>query len=314
MKKLSYSFIIPCFNEEKDIGNTIDACLKQAFDGEYQIILVDDASIDSTSVILNEYLSRSSRILYMQNERNMGVSYSRNRGIQSASGEILIFLNADELPDENYLININRLFERGADYVFPQTIVNNDATLYGIYRQAYRQSTYTRENMIMWSQGFACKKTIVMEVGMFDSTYPGCGGEDWDLVSKIDKLSYCRVTDFSIIVKHNVPEKAKEIIWHMYNRGRGTANYHLIYCHVSSVKILLKFLIRLFCFLAVFLTSRLSFLIFLSPIILSFVLKSYEMAKSINQEKSFFRILFMNVCNVFFRSIGYYYTIWKGKN
>lgn len=176
VKNLTYSFIIPCYNEEKDIGNTLDACLKQTFEGEYQIIVVDDASKDNTSDVINSYLHKSNKIIFIKNEFNKGVSYSRNSGIQKASGDILIFLNADELPDENYLTNINRLIQRGADYVFPQTTVDNGSTLYGMYRQAYRQFTYTRDNMIMWSQGFACRKKIIIEVGMFDSSYPGCGG------------------------------------------------------------------------------------------------------------------------------------------
>lgn len=309
METLTYSFIIPCYNEEKDIGNTIDACLRQKYNGEYEIILIDDASKDNTSAVICRYLNKSNKLTFIKNDCNKGVSYSRNRGIQKASGDILIFLNADELPDEIYLTKINCLFQRGADYVFPQTIVENDTTSYGFYRQAYRNSTYTRNNMIMWSQGFACRKKVIIEAGMFNTSYPGCGGEDWDLVSKIDKLTYCRVTDFSIIVKHKLPEKTKEIIWHMFNRGRGTANYQLIYCNVNPLKFMTKKLAVPLCLLFILFVSPICFFLAVLPGVLKFILKSYEMTKRIEDVP---RLLLMNTCNLVVRNLGYYYTMWRG--
>lgn len=91
------SVIIPTFNCDRYLTQAIDSVLAQTY-RDYEIIVIDDGSTDNTRQVLQPYLSR---IEYIYQE-NQGVSVARNRGIESARGEIIAFLDADDLflPDK----------------------------------------------------------------------------------------------------------------------------------------------------------------------------------------------------------------------
>ena len=238
---MKYSFIIPMYNEINDIANTVQHCIQQK-NGDYswEIVLIDDCSTDGTFEYCYKEFSSYPNIHLMRNEVNKGVSYTRNIGVEAAAGDIVIFLNADELVDSCFIQKINQHYVNSADYVFPLSRVYNRTSPYGCFRDCYRLKKYNRPNMFMWSQGFSCKKECFSKVGGFDTRYPGCGGEDWDFVSRLDMLYLNRVVDWSITVQHTVPEEAGNVLWHMYNRGRGSSYYDFIYNKKNPLKHLLK--------------------------------------------------------------------------
>lgn len=91
------SVIIPAFNAENTISRAIDSVLAQTY-SPVEVIVVDDGSADSTQRICESY---GDEIIYIHQE-NKGVSAARNKGIQTASGEYIGFLDADDwyLPDK----------------------------------------------------------------------------------------------------------------------------------------------------------------------------------------------------------------------
>lgn len=305
----TYSFVIPCYNEEADIAATIAACLDQDFDDSYEVIIIDDASNDSTAQVINSF--NDYRIKYLRNKINKGVAYSRNRGIQVANGSVIAFINADELPGRNYLKCVNRLFSGGADYIFPQTIVKNIDTPYGLYRQAYRLYTYYRNNLVMWSQGFCCKKTVLERVGLFRECYPGCGGEDWDIVTKIDQMAFCRVVDLSIVVHHTLPCRRSAIVWHMFNRGRGTAYYDLYCKQINPSIFLLEKIIKTGCLVGCSVISIYCLPILLILYMINTIKKITGMLKVVSHPKAILWIPTMEIVNSIIRTTGYYHTIIK---
>ncbi len=92
------SVIIPVYNGEKTIVNTLKSVLKQTFT-DLELIVIDDGSQDSTLAVIDEI--RDSR-LKVFSFPNAGVSASRNRGLSKAKGEFISFLDADDLwtPDK----------------------------------------------------------------------------------------------------------------------------------------------------------------------------------------------------------------------
>ena len=79
---------------------SIDSILAQTFKN-FELLCIDDASTDGTWEILQEYAQRDSRIRLLRQDRNQGLSVSRNRAIQEANGEYLLMLDGDDLfaPD-----------------------------------------------------------------------------------------------------------------------------------------------------------------------------------------------------------------------
>jgi glycosyltransferase involved in cell wall biosynthesis len=88
--------IIPSFNAAKYLPAAIESVISQTFD-DWQILLVDDGSIDNTAEVVVPFLNRlGSKIKYIQQE-NRGVSAARNTGILASTAEFLALLDADDV-------------------------------------------------------------------------------------------------------------------------------------------------------------------------------------------------------------------------
>jgi teichuronic acid biosynthesis glycosyltransferase TuaG len=84
------SIIMPAYNCEKYIGEAIDSVLAQSY-RNWELIVIDDGSVDNTYSIVKEYLQNDIRVSLLSNEKNIGVSAARNRGIEYAKGEWIAF-------------------------------------------------------------------------------------------------------------------------------------------------------------------------------------------------------------------------------
>lgn len=88
------SVIIPVYKVEKFISRTLDALIEQTFK-DWEVICVNDGSPDSSREIILEYVRRDSRIRLID-KSNGGVSSARNRGVEEAVGEYVLFLDSDD--------------------------------------------------------------------------------------------------------------------------------------------------------------------------------------------------------------------------
>lgn len=93
------SVIIPMYNSEKYIKNTIDSVLKQTYT-DWELIIVDDGSNDNSVTIVNTLKNDKIKLIVSNNN---GASNARNLGISKASGEYITFLDSDDLYDKEYL-------------------------------------------------------------------------------------------------------------------------------------------------------------------------------------------------------------------
>lgn len=105
------SVIIPSYNVEEWLPNCIQSILKQSYTN-LEIILVNDGSTDNTLKICNSYAQQDSRIILID-KINGGISSARNKGIEYASGEYIVFIDPDDNIDNNYfdtLYNTAKLY------------------------------------------------------------------------------------------------------------------------------------------------------------------------------------------------------------
>lgn len=93
------SIIIPVYNAAKYLTECLNSIIKQRYT-ELEIILVDDGSSDGSDFIYNYFASKDSRIKIIQ-QKNRGVSVARQRGIEIAKGNWIIFVDADDTISEN---------------------------------------------------------------------------------------------------------------------------------------------------------------------------------------------------------------------
>lgn len=98
-----FSIIIPMFNCEKTINKTIKSVLNQTYEN-FELILIDDGSKDETLKTISKYCN-DSRITVIKKE-NEGVSSTRNKGLDIANGDYIMFLDADDYYDHNLLMTL----------------------------------------------------------------------------------------------------------------------------------------------------------------------------------------------------------------
>ncbi|MBQ2886923.1 MAG: glycosyltransferase, partial [Alphaproteobacteria bacterium] len=88
------SVIMPVYNTASFLRKSIESVLNQTFIN-FELICVNDGSTDNSLDILNEYASRDSRIIII-NQENMGLSCARNSGLEVARGEYIAFIDSDD--------------------------------------------------------------------------------------------------------------------------------------------------------------------------------------------------------------------------
>ncbi len=108
------SIIIPVFNSEKYLGECLESIFKQETNSKYEVICVDDGSLDNSYNILTEYSKKYSNLVVLQKE-NGGASSARNLGIQHAKGQYLWFVDSDDYIFDGVLDICNYLNKKQLD-------------------------------------------------------------------------------------------------------------------------------------------------------------------------------------------------------
>lgn len=103
---MKFSIIVPVYNTEKYISACIESVLKQTYNN-YELILIDDGSTDSSGKICDEYSKNDNRIRVFH-KKNSGQIESRCYGVARSQGDFVIFLDSDDLLAENALRVIHK--------------------------------------------------------------------------------------------------------------------------------------------------------------------------------------------------------------
>lgn len=88
------SVLMPAYNAEKYIKEAIESILNQTF-SNFEFIIIDDGSIDATEEIIKSF--KDSRIVYIKNEKNLGLIKTLNKGISIARGEFIARMDSDDI-------------------------------------------------------------------------------------------------------------------------------------------------------------------------------------------------------------------------
>lgn len=110
------SVVVPVYNVQDYLQECLDSLIAQTYK-DFEVILVNDGSTDSSPAMCEEYAARDTRFRVLHQE-NKGLSGARNTGIEAAQGEYLFFLDSDDyLPLDTLEILHAVAMETGADYV-----------------------------------------------------------------------------------------------------------------------------------------------------------------------------------------------------
>jgi glycosyltransferase involved in cell wall biosynthesis len=119
MRNKLVSIITPLYNSGDFISETIDSILSQTYQN-WELIIVDDCSIDNGVKIVKKYQENNDNIKLVQLSKNSGAAVARNKGIKKAKGKYIAFLDSDDLWHPEKLEKQISFMEKN-DYAFTYT-------------------------------------------------------------------------------------------------------------------------------------------------------------------------------------------------
>lgn len=186
------SVIMPMYNCEKYIEEAINSVLAQTYDA-WELIVIDDGSMDSTASIVEELSKDDIRIRFYRNEKNEGVSATRNAGVLLARGDWIAFLDSDDMWEKSKLEK-QMFFARdlNANFVFTgASFINENSEPYnGIFnvplKVVYKE--LLKQNVISCSSVMIKKDYIIKYKMENDNTHEDFGS--WLRILKKEQYAY----------------------------------------------------------------------------------------------------------------------------
>lgn len=198
------SIIIPIYNSEAFLEKCIDSILSQTFKN-FELILINDGSTDSSGKIIELYSRKDSRIVVIQ-KTNSGVSDSRNIGIRSSKGEAICFIDSDDWIDDDYLESfINNFHDH-------QTLLIQNINRNGEIKENYNYKNYSLEteldalftdNKLLYSGGPVAKfysRSIISDYHIFFNGEVNYGE---DLIFFLDYIKHIKCIRFLNYAKYH---------------------------------------------------------------------------------------------------------------
>ena len=194
------SVIIPTYNRGWILTEAIDSVLAQDYK-DYELIVVDDGSTDNTREILATY----GRDIVVLRQTNKGVSAARNRGIAQAGGQLVAFLDSDDIWQPRKLSRQVDFFKLNPDAVINQTEeiwIRNGVRVNPKDRHRKPSGMIFERSLglcLVSPSAVMIQKTLFDAVGVFDENLPAC--EDYDLWLRISCRYPVHLIDTPLIIK-----------------------------------------------------------------------------------------------------------------
>lgn len=158
MSRKLVSVVVPNYNCEKYIRETLNSILNQTYKN-IEIIIIDDCSSDESYKIALNYATKFSNIKVIRLEKNSGAAIARNKGIEIASGEYIAFLDSDDIWLETKLEKQIKIME-DKNYGITFTgyeHINETGEKLGIEIRTPKKVNY---NMLLWHDYFGCLTVV----------------------------------------------------------------------------------------------------------------------------------------------------------
>jgi len=215
---LSVSIVVPFLNAGKTLRKLLISLLNQDFPKlAYEIVLVDDGSSDGSLETISDLVKSSIvRIKIVRVLENKGCFHARNKGVKASEGEIIAFIDSDEIPDKMWLRRlVEPLFESKEVFgVCGKVITDAHKTLILPVVTAPIGATSISRGVVFAGTGnVAYRKSTLLEIGGFDEAFDPKWRGDSDLCLRVLERGLKIIYEPDAIVYHPVREQSLGEIW-----------------------------------------------------------------------------------------------------
>jgi len=217
------SIIICTYNREKYLGETLRRLAANQFDGEWELLIINNNSTDSTVEICTAFAKKTPNAPFRYIiETQQGLSHARNRGIKEAQGDWLVFLDDDAFVGENYLERLTQYIKELPDMdafggridpffedgITPPWLSKWSASWLSAIDKGDNVCLFTKDYPIGANMGFS--RRIADQCGFFDTNLGRSGknligGEEKDYFNRIKALNSTIYYLPEIAVEHCIP-------------------------------------------------------------------------------------------------------------
>ena len=225
------SVVVPVYNDVEGIQTTLSSLISQKYD-DYNILPVDNASTDHTPDTIAEFITKHPNLILSCNETALQSSYAaRNTGIEHASGDILLFLDADMWVDETWIENmVDALESNNYDYLGCNVdVVADQPNVWERYEQSFSfpVETYLEDKQFAPTCALAVRREVFEEVGLFDERLES--GGDKEFGQRVHRAGFTQGYTGDITAYHPARDSWKALKSKALRIGRGRAQkrrYH----------------------------------------------------------------------------------------
>ncbi|PJC86319.1 hypothetical protein CSW98_08860 [Vibrio sp. HA2012] len=233
---MKFSIVIPTYNSEEFISETLDSLVDQTYKN-FEVIISDGLSTDNTLAIVDSYSNKLN--IFVRSSQDMGMYDALNKGFDLACGDIYCYLNSDDLYENNTLESVCDCFLKSpkTEFLFGNMyIFGKDYKQRVIYPPLIR-TFFKNVNYSMFGQPSTFwKSELFVEVGGFDPQLKMAGDYDFFcrcLTSEISRSSSClssfRIHDSSLTSNYrNISVQEMQGIRHKYFNTK-TRNPFLVF-------------------------------------------------------------------------------------
>ena len=249
-QSLKFTMLTASKNEAHDVRMAIESMVNQKYPDK-EIIFVDDSD-DNTKEIISEYKDRNVKLF---NGPRKGCCEARNIGMKNATGDVIVFVNADANLPPDFLDKIYKHYQSGADWVLVKSRAFNLNNIYARFMQTQADLDEGKSSYDpLTSEGYSVKREVALKVGMISGDYPFKFCRDYTLGQKLTKAGYKKVFDKTIIAPHKAPDNFKEYWEVRKTRGLFAAFQPYFMYKKPLFYIFIKFILKDLFFLINFLT------------------------------------------------------------
>ena len=204
------SVLMGAYNCAPYLAEALDSVLNQTFD-DFEVVIVNDGSKDNSAEIIKEYAEKDSRIVFIENDRNHGLAYTLNHGLEYVQGEYIIRMDGDDISKPERFERLVAAAKEHPDF----DVIGSGCDLFdetGVWGEfvplyvpdkldAVMQRTLSHATVIM-------KTASLKAVGGYDTSTDNARAEDYDLWCRMVKNGYKLMS---------IPDKLYMVRWDRKN-------------------------------------------------------------------------------------------------